>query len=461
MKVPSILIVACCLHLVSATFKLQFTKPGGLTERDTVSATFKHPYGSYTAKLKIGSNGEEVDVMVDTGSSDLLIPESFSIPCFDDPDCTPGGGFSTTASDSFQVNDTDHKFTAVNGTVLDTVWGMDKVQFGNITIDQLSFSVFEATNPTAGTLGLGLPELEATNFKNSTPGPYTPYTYENFPQKLISEGIIERNMYSVYLSNSEYGEGTILFGGLDRAKIDGKLLVKPLAFTDETERFDEPIRLAIELNTIDIMNGSDTNSISLFSVGTTLETAMEHSYFPSEYIEKLVEEIPSAQLNSLYKFYEIDCEESGYNILFGFDTMSINVPIEEFVTEGILFPDACLLGLLPSDEDFFRLGGNFLTHAYVAFDLEGRSIGIAPLITTTEEDIEELPDGLLRSVSSDETTTGEESETTGDESSETSTGNGNDENDDEDETTADGSAALLPSRFWVFVFVASSLALQG
>lgn len=365
--------------------------------------------------------------------------------------CTQEGTFSTAGSDSFQLNETAPAFTLEydGGSEVTGVYGVDQVKLQNITIRQLSFAVVERSSFAISILGIGLTDSQSTNVYNESKNPYT---YENLPQRLKSEGIIKRNMYSIFLSQPEAEAGTILFGAVDKAKFEGELLVKPLVFTDEVNR-NEPTRFAIELSEIEIINGSETTSVSRPSKGAILATGESYSNFPNFYIDQLAEQIPSAIYDDRLEMYEIDCEESGYNVLFGFNGTSIEVPFEEMIVRNYTKSGGCYLGVFPSAGPYFVLGDIFLKYAYVAFDLEAKAIGIAPVRNTTEEDIEIAIDGIPKSREYDETNDDEENN-----SDENTNSDDENTNGEEDETTAgDNTNALVPSTLWVSVFVVSIL----
>lgn len=351
--------------------------------------------------------------------------------------CTQNGSFATAGSDSFQVNKTapDFQILYADDTEADGVWGMDQVQIHNTTVKHLSFAVAERSSSTIGVMGIGLPELEGTNIYNSS---VDHYTYENLPQRLKSEGIIKRNMYSVFLSQPETDGGTILFGAIDRAKIDGKLLVKPLVFTDEEDISDKPIRLAIEMDGIGIRNGSRTSRVALFQRGAGLDTGSTYSYFPYEFVDELLDSIPNSYWSSTYGAHTIDCDQTGFDVQFRFEDVNINVPIDDLIIKDVEGTTSCFLSILATTQRHFVLGDNFLRHAYVAFDLEGRSIGIAPLKKTTDEDIVVATDGIPDSREGENTDT----HVDGDSDSESSGGR-----------VEDGAIvnALVPPTLWLLV----------
>lgn len=84
-------------------------------------------------------------------------------------------------------------------------------------IDNAPFIVFNETYSIGGSSGL------ASNMNNTYATSSSEIEYDTFLDRLVKEGIIERNIFSLYLNNPNALSGSVLFGGVDYAKIDGTL----------------------------------------------------------------------------------------------------------------------------------------------------------------------------------------------------------------------------------------------
>lgn len=61
---------------------------------------------------------------------------------------------------------------------------------------------------------------------NETPGPNG--KYPSVMDNLVTEGIISRKAYSLYLNDLQSDRGSVIFGGIDTTKYTGDLVALPL-----------------------------------------------------------------------------------------------------------------------------------------------------------------------------------------------------------------------------------------
>lgn len=306
--------------------------------------------------------------------------------------CTSFGSFNTGESESFSRNDSAPEFHIeyADGTSATGIWGYDDVRIHNATVNDLSFSVANRTSSNIGVLGIGLPGLETTYSSGSR----NSYQYENLPIKLRNQGIISKSAYSLYLGSNDAEQGTILFGAVDHAKYTGTLMSVPIVNSVRNMGYDEPIRLEINVDGIELSN-SNSDSVSVTSNGYTalLDTGSTLSYFPEGLLENTASSLGLEFSNSLGA-YTIDCDvSSDTRIEFDFSGVNISAPISDFT-----FPfssSQCAFGILPQNGgNYILLGDNFLRNAYVVYDLEDLTISLAPINHTDEEDIEVIGDTI-------------------------------------------------------------------
>ena len=450
MKLTVILIIIAS-HLVAATLKLDFAIHRGNSKDDmalenepqfvkrseddkfTMELTNKATF--YVAELKIGSNKDQVGVLVDTGSSDLvvlsedlkcyrrsykkreeekLVSDSFyeyetvsaylsdfggydtlydsetttydSETTYDLPTtdtCTSYGSFSTEDSDSFSVNGSapDFFISYADGTGASGVWGTDEVEIGNATVNSLSFAVANKSTTNVGILGIGLAGLETT--KNISTG--EGYEYSNLPLMLKSQGIIDKALYSLYLGNISDRHGLVLFGAIDNAKYTGNL--KTVKMVNSYRNVSNvPLRIEVENLAIKVDDGESISDVSYESIPVLLDTGATYSHLYHSILTDIVSKLGGSY--SLYSdLYTVPCSSEG-SITFEFSGQEIAVRMQDLNKHSE--DGTCILTLLPqpTSNPYMSLGDNFLRHAYVVCDLENYEVSLAPIKYSSDEDIE-------------------------------------------------------------------------
>ncbi|KAF3989365.1 hypothetical protein FT663_03641 [Candidozyma haemuli var. vulneris] len=303
--------------------------------------------------------------------------------------CTSYGSYETGTSDTWSQNDTAPEFfiSYADGTSASGVWGQDHVLFGNTNVTDLSFALVNHSDSAFGVLGIGLPGLEST-YSGFTV--VNPYQYENLPMRLVSQGLINKNVYSLYLDSPKASTGSILFGAIDRAKYEGQLQTVPIVNIYASTRRN-PIRLDITMSGLTFESSNQNESISSTSYPALLDSGTTLTYFPENLLER-VASLLSASYSRSYGYYQLSCNFNTNNahIVFNFSGARIRVPVSELIINS---GRQCFLGILPQSSsqnsvDYAVLGGNFLRSAYVVYDLDDYTISLAQAKYTSDEDIQ-------------------------------------------------------------------------
>lgn len=307
---------------------------------------------AYYADIELGSPEQKVTVSLDTGSSDLWVYSSQ----------TQDGGYSESSSSSNKNLSEPFSISYAIGSAKG-YYVTDTVTFDNAHIDDFQFAVVDSrTSGTSadGILGLGLAKNEATD-----------KTYDNFPKRLVDQGVIKKNMYSLYLDDIESSSGSILFGAIDKAKYKGELGSIPLT-SDTQFRVDFSV------------NGTKTSGV--LDCGSTL------MYLPDDAVSSMADKL-GAQWDDDRGAYFLSNRPSD-SLVFDFDGTHINVPAQEYILDSqSVFPGASLpyaLGVLPTSQSsgMVILGDTFLRSAYVVFDLDDSKVSIAQASYDSNTDIQ-------------------------------------------------------------------------
>lgn len=382
----------------------------------------------YLTELQIGQKKAKVRVLISTGSSDLWIhatnvfckkksTSSFSfekrnseIGNAKDIDnqnkvisqsysseltsitgratsantCTNHGSFNTADSDSYHSNDTAKPFEIGGSNYVNVwgTWGYDSVFFGDVEVNDLSFAVVDVTDSEMGVLGIGLPGVERTYNYAFELG----YQYENFPMKLKSQGLIGKNVYSLYLDKMTANSGTVLFGAVDHAKYEGQLHTVPMTkdYTHDLKS-SSVVRTQVILSGINFLSNHQTIKISeSIKYNAILDSGWTFSYFPTQLFDKFIKTLGLGQ-STYDNSYIIPCtNDANIKIEFDFNGATIEVPLIDLMVPTK--DGKCILGVLKART--LVLGNNILRNGYFVFDLDGKEISMAQVKYTKDEDIE-------------------------------------------------------------------------
>lgn len=428
--------------------------------KDTLEVVLTNEQTFYTVDLLIGQSKQNVSVVIDTGSSDLWvvaasnsyceniesdprntstlltpplltphtyqtsIPTSSQPPSFSAPtssaapslDCGTYGVYRYDPT-SFKSNFTEFLTQYTDFTFAHGQYGYDDVTVAGTTVRDLSFAVANETNSSLGVLGIGPAGSEASY--SGELSMTNRYMYENLPMKMVSQGLIQKNAYSLFLNSSDASKGTVLFGGVDHAKYTGTLQTVKVVNRYRGFGYLNPISLDITLSGVSYepLGSSDllTSSIytALFDSGTT------SVYAPSDVIASIASRIGATYSESI-RAYLVDC--SGFeNQFLGFDFTGakIKVPLQDLlVTVASVAENSgnCALGIFPGTGPHFILGSSFLRSVYSVFDLDELEISMAQSNKTESSRIEVISSSIPSAVRAPQfsaTFTGSSSSTSG------------------------------------------------
>lgn len=304
----------------------------------------------YQSTLYFGSNKQKIDVIVDTGSSELWVIGV-------GPDCTletcsSSGVYNHTSSSTSTNTTNPFQIGYGGGTKSLGYYFEDQISFAGVTINQAEFGVSDETSSTLGILGLGFDTLMGQ------------YKYPNFPDLLVSQGIIDKKYYSIYLNGPDSPSGSVIFGGIDSNKYSGNLAAVPITSTT---------RLTVNLDSVSYPDGLSISGDFdiLLDTGTTLTS------LPQNIADSIASKFQNPKYLPDRSCYQIGCQIPQGNVTYNFGNgASVQVPYSAFLwyQQG----DTCFLGVsyqmagLPA-----ILGDNFLRSAYLVFDLTDNTISFA------------------------------------------------------------------------------------
>lgn len=347
----------------------------------------------------MGQPPQSISFLVDTGSAQLSIIDGNSAFCktnpYDIEECKEFGAFDSSRS---------HTFKRIDNSFFDTIFednqhitgihATETLSFNGLTLDKYVFDFALTTSMGNNNLGIGYAHKDADNV-----------LYPTFPERLVGMGRIKLNAYSVWLNSLEATSGLILYGGIDTAKIDGKLQTLPVYGLTKVGDGTSVRELTVRLN------DATFGEFRCPTLRVLLDTGSTHSYLPPSFVLPIIKALNALEDPKNPGLRLVDCGLRNYKtpiaFTFGIDSnlVTIQVPMSSMVyddpeysawgTDGVRL---CKLGLqaMGSDEDIGTLGSTFLRSAYTVYDLTNNQISLAQALYSDASSVMEIPkEGVL------------------------------------------------------------------
>lgn len=390
------MIIFLLLAVAAAVVKLDFTayeqlgdglpRIRDLLRRDTGPMELKNQKSWYSTELEFGSEKQKITVQVDTGSCELWVfhkgalclarsrdlPQEMELKLGQNA-CQVFGEYDSSNLKAFENLTEPYKVLYADNTGAYGTYVKDDITFGEVTLEGLQFAAVDRGSLAWGVLGIG-----------TISGEYTDKPYPNFPALLKEQGHISKNLYSVYLDNMSAKLGSIIFGGVDTAKIESDLVTLPIV-----NSYASYVELAPDiLIRIDQLKFQD-EQINSHEYHALLDTGTTRTYLPRGLYYSLLTTLGAKNFQG---DPAVPCPASeDVKLTFNFGGAEIDVPLAQLVSE---YRDGwCwLLGLALQPEDYLIIGDSVLRHAYTVFDLDSMKVSIGKVKFTLDLNVEEVSD---------------------------------------------------------------------
>lgn len=315
----------------------------------------------YTIPLSIGTPGNRVDVVFDTGSWELWVDPNCAkarTPSF----CAQFGRL--TQSSSLQYLNSQTNLTYGTGWAY-IEYAQDTVAVGSSRIQKQIFGVArDSAFWETGILGAG-PSPKGFN------DPERPYL---FIDTLAKEGITKSRAFGLDLAGIDSDRGSVVFGGVDKKKFRGTLERLPIVPAASSP--DGFARYWVNLDGLSLTAGDQTTQVIGPQV-VFLDSGAQLSTFPQPVVDQIVSFFPGAQATQNGQ-YQVDCglRSSKNTLNFKFGKTTIKVSYFDFIYQ---YPGTtyCYLGVRPAFEKMYSLGDSFLRSAYVVYDQDHQELSVA------------------------------------------------------------------------------------
>lgn len=359
---------------------------------NVVDATLDNELTLYYANISLGTPAQNIQVSLDTGSSDLWVNSASSQLCSSQQGACQGGTYDMSSSSTSKVVNQDFNISYVDGSGAQGDYVTDVLGFADVTLDNFQFGVGLDSASSMGVLGISYEIIEVQ--VNRAGG----RAYPNLPQALLNAGHINTKAYSLWLNDLDANTGSILFGGVNTAKYEGDLVTVPV-LGDQGVFYE----LAVALSGVSLGGKSMAGSNDL-PIAAVLDSGTSLIYLPDDIVQNIYNEINVVlEQGTAYAY----CEDASAdrNLTFTFSGQTINVPMNElYISVGtsttgqpLTFQngkEACIFGVAPSGGSTPLLGDTFLRSAYVVYDLQNNEISLAQThFNSTGDNIQEIVNG--------------------------------------------------------------------
>ncbi|KAM7019322.1 pepsin A-5 [Passerculus sandwichensis] len=308
----------------------------------------------YFGTISIGTPPQEFTVVFDTGSSNLWVPSVFC----SSPACRNHNRFNPAESSTF-LSTNDTLFIAYGTGSMTGVLGYDTVDVAGINVRNQIFGLAETEpgdffyyTPFDGILGLAFPSIASSG---ATP------VFDN----MMTENLVDRNLFSVYLSRDDEGGSFVLFGAIDPYYTTRGISWIPLS----AETYWQISMQSVSVSGTPVACSSGCQAI--VDTGTTLLAV------PIRAFRTLMRLLGASSSG------EISCEavRNLPSLVFHINGKEFPVPPRAYVLRSNGYCSLALQGMdVPTEEgELWILGDVFIREYYVIFNRATNKVGLSRL----------------------------------------------------------------------------------
>ncbi|CAG8832558.1 7760_t:CDS:1, partial [Gigaspora margarita] len=315
----------------------------------------------YYAKIIIGN--QEFTVLLDTGSSDLWIPNK---------DCTSAScqnhnRFDSSKSQTFKSEGNPWSIEYVTGFT-SGITGIDNVRIGSFTAKNQIFGLANTVSDNFiyfepdGICGL------AFDFINDL---------DNGAPTLITTLINQKKINPIFSFHFQHyydfdDQGTFTLGGVDESKFKGKITYNSVI---PSPGYDGIAFWQINLDDASV----DGKSLSFSGKSATIDTGTSVLFIPPNDAKAIHDKIPDSEYDDQNGFYIIPCDTTAV-VSLKFGGVDYKIPARDLIWSPISGTQ-CISSIMPleldNDPDSWLVGQTFIKNVYSVFDVKNKKVGFA------------------------------------------------------------------------------------
>jgi yapsin 1/2 len=418
MNVLLLLLTSIVLSVAAAdpgTVSYDFVRTRSRSNRGDVLASLENEVTQYMINITVGTPPQPVQVLLDTGSSDLWVMGYGNPYCSqtginnstynssNEIDCN-FGMFNPNVSKTWTYINSDFNISYAGGQFALGIFGNETVTLLDGTrVPQVGTSVADISTSDFGVMGIGFIANEASNNTGTNH-----FTYANFPVRLQQTGLIKSLAYSLYLDDINAPTGTLLFGGVDQAKYTNGLWTVPI-LQDSIDKTisNKPVEFYVAIDQVTHGSGKG-ESCNSNATETTLTNGSFIGLLDSGTTAVYLPTYLYNQINSLFNLtnggfqYPVTpCNGYYGEINFYFSGVPIRIPLNDLLIPLTSFgvqetgTPMCISGILDAGNTTeATLGDVFLRSAYVVYDLDNYEISLGQAKYTNSSRIVPIVSGV-------------------------------------------------------------------
>jgi len=306
----------------------------------------------YYGTIQLGTPGQTLTVLFDTGSANLWVPGALCSSCSGTHRFTPTE--SSTYYQLFQSFSIQYGSGSASGAL-----ALDKLAVGGSSSTQVEFGVALSSQGTGsdfdGIFGLAYQSIAVSNVQ-------PPFV------SMVNAGVLSSNMFAFYLTDDmdEYSSGSeLILGGYNSNRFTGSIRWFNLYQQSYWEVYMPKMTLG---------------SVSSYTHYAIIDSGTSFLVGPPSDVQAFASQV-NAQYNSTYDIYLVDCSTvaSLPSISIYFQSTSL----APFVLSGADYvlqfdSESCVLALgSMTSTSFWILGDAFMRKYYTIFDMGNNKIGFA------------------------------------------------------------------------------------
>ncbi|KAB8069809.1 putative aspartic-type endopeptidase opsB [Aspergillus leporis] len=359
----------------------------------TIGQSLDNEETLYFCNITLGTPGQNLRLVLDTGSSDLWCNAVNSTLCLSsDNPCNVSGPYDPTSSSSYAFVSSDFNISYADGTGAAGDYVTDTIHIGDTAVKDFQFGVGYSSSSAEGVLGIGYTtnEVQVGRLGKSA--------YANLPQAMVKNGLIRSNAYSLWLNDLGADTGSILFGGVNTGKYHGELQTLPIQTVNGV--YSEFIIALTDISLNSPSSHRNYSSSGALPAAVLLDSGSSLTYLPNTIVQSIYDDFSVIYESSSGVGY-VPCSlaQQNINLTYTFSSPTITVGIDELVLSAgdLRFRNgarACIFGIVPAGDSTAVLGDTFLRSAYVVYDLSNNEISLANTnFNSTEDNILEIGTG--------------------------------------------------------------------
>ncbi|KZL86344.1 eukaryotic aspartyl protease [Colletotrichum incanum] len=365
---------------------------GHLTKREAIEVVLQNREFYYSTDVIIGTPGQQVTVLLDTGSSELWV----------NPDCStaPSAAQAKQCSAAGQYNPRNSR-TPPTGPVgtrrlnygdpsdpntqtsAEIAYYSDSITMGSGVLSNQTFGVVTKSDGIAtGIMGLA-PDLKA-GFEHGKP-------YSLILNSLAEQGVIGSRIFSLDLRHASADSGALIYGGVDRGKFIGELQRVPIVNGAKGEP-----RLAVALTGIgmNIANSAKTYALAPEDKNVMLDSGTTLTRLHPSIARPILADLKATTDSDGYWTAACSLRDSGSDsyVSFTFGRKTIRVPLSDFILDLGPRDGQCYIGLVTTTDQQI-LGDSMMRAGYFVFDWDNQVIHMAQASTCGKDEIVAVGNG--------------------------------------------------------------------